>query len=145
MLDIAIAYDRYKFIGNEFLTWLWYAIDHAPDTLEKIDPAMQALEVGNRIVLKNQTDNGEETISIKGDTAGLEEGLLALAKGALVTEFNLIDKDGTADWKRLRESAPELFRKQVPPAGNAGNGAGQSGQRGADMNSLIRQAAGLSG
>ncbi|MDJ0782779.1 MAG: hypothetical protein QNJ22_12465 [Desulfosarcinaceae bacterium] len=99
MLDIAIAYDRYKFIGNEFLTWLWYAIDNAPEALAKIDPTMQALEVGNRIVLKNQTENGDETISIKGDTAGLEEGLLALAKGAMVTEINLIYKSEEHQWQ----------------------------------------------
>ena len=27
MLDIAVAYNRYKFLGNEFLTWLWFMIE----------------------------------------------------------------------------------------------------------------------
>ena len=31
-----------------------------------------------------------ETITIKGDEAGLEEGMLALQKGAVVTELNLV-------------------------------------------------------
>jgi hypothetical protein len=119
MLDIAIAYDRYKFIGNEFLTWLWYAIDNLPDTLEKIDPTMQALEVGNRIVLKNQTDNGDETISIKGDTAGLEEGLLALAKGAMVTEINLIYKTEEHQWQfSLKGESLGFSSLKTPETGN---------------------------
>jgi hypothetical protein len=119
MLDIAIAYDRYKFLGNEFLTWLWYAIDHAPDTLEKIDPAMRALEVGNRIVLKNKTDKGEETISIKGDTAGLEEGLIALAKGAMVTEINLIYKTEEYQWQfSLKGESLGFTGLRTPETGN---------------------------
>ena len=119
MLDIAVAYDRYKFIGNEFLTWLWYAIDNAPDTLEKIDPTMRALEVGNRIVLKNQTDNGDETISIKGDTAGLEEGLLSLAKGAMVTEINLIYKTEEHQWQfSLKGESLGFTSLKTPETGN---------------------------
>lgn len=119
MLDIAIAYDRYKFIGNEFLTWLWYAIDNAPDTLEKIEPTLSALEVGNRIVLKNQTDNGEETISIKGDTAGLEEGILALVKGAMVTEINLIYKTSEHQWQfSLKGESLGFTSLKTPETGN---------------------------
>jgi hypothetical protein len=119
MLDIAIAYDRYKFIGHEFLTWLWYAIDNAPDTLEKIDPNMRALEVGNRIVLKNQTENGDETISIKGDTAGLEEGLLALAKGAMVTEINLVYKTEEHQWQfSLKGESLGFSSLKTPETGN---------------------------
>jgi hypothetical protein len=119
MLDIAIAYDRYKFVGNEFLTWLWFVIDNAPDTLEKIDATMQALEVGNRIVLKNQTDNGEETISIKGDTAGLEEGLLALSKGAMVTEINLIYKTDEHQWQfSLKGESLGFTGLKTPETGN---------------------------
>ena len=119
MLDIAIAYDRYKFIGNEFLTWLWYAIDNAPATLGKIDPTMRTLEVGNRIVLKNQTENGDETISIKGDTAGLEEGLLSLAKGAMVTEINLIYKTEEHQWQfSLKGESLGFTSLKTPETGN---------------------------
>ena len=119
MLDIAIAYDRYKFIGHEFLTWLWYALDNAPDELEKLDPTIRALEVGNRIVLKNQTENGDETISIKGDTAGLEEGLLALAKGAMVTEINLVYKTEEHQWQfSLKGESLGFTSLKTPETGN---------------------------
>ena len=55
-------------------------------------------------------------------------------------DADLIDKDGTADWKALRTQAPELFGKVTP--GNAGNGAGQTGQGTQDMNTFIRRSAG---
>ncbi len=55
-------------------------------------------------------------------------------------DADLIDKEGTADWKALRAQAPELFGKVTP--GNAGNGAGQTGQGVQDMNTFIRRSAG---
>jgi len=39
-----------------------------------------------------------ETVTIKGDDAGLEEGLLALRKGAVVSEINLAYKSGEQEW-----------------------------------------------
>ena len=89
MLDVAVAYNRYKFIGEEFLTWLWYIIDTSQNRLKSIDEEFEALEIGNRIVLENRKKESTERITIKGDGASLEEGILALKKGALVTELSL--------------------------------------------------------
>ena len=30
MLDISIAYNRYKYLGHEFLTWLWFIMENEP-------------------------------------------------------------------------------------------------------------------
>jgi hypothetical protein len=92
MLDIATAYNKYKFLGNDFLTWIWFLIE----TRKNISSLTEAketitLEVGNTIVLENKLgDKSMEKISIKGDQAGLEEGTTALKKGAFVTQINLI-------------------------------------------------------
>jgi hypothetical protein len=99
MLDVAIAYNRYRFLGNEFLTWLWYTLENRSAQLVEIDADLSALEIGNRMVLENRRSEGLETITIKGDDAGLEEGLLALKKGALVTEMNLIYRSGDNTWQ----------------------------------------------
>ena len=99
MLDVAIAYNRYRFLGNEFLTWLWYTLENRSAQLLEIDPDLSTLEIGNRMVLENRRSEGLETITIKGDDAGLEEGLLALKKGALVTEMNLIYRSGDNTWQ----------------------------------------------
>jgi hypothetical protein len=99
MLDVAIAYNRYRFLGNEFLTWLWYTLENRSAQLLEIDTDLSTLEIGNRMVLENRRSEGLETITIKGDDAGLEEGLLALKKGALVTEMNLIYRSGDNTWQ----------------------------------------------
>ena len=98
MLDVAVAYNRYSFLGHEFLTWLWYAIAVEQEQLQRIDRELASLEIGNRLVLQNHTQQTTETVSIRGDEAGMEEGLLALKKGALVTEINLVYRSGDHCW-----------------------------------------------
>lgn len=81
MLDVAVSYNRFKFLGHEFLTWLWYSIENEPDILKNSENESVSLEIGNRIVLENRIGDSMETITIKGDDAGLEEGMLSLEKG----------------------------------------------------------------
>ena len=101
MLDIATAYNKYGFLGNEFLTWIWYLIETDQDitTLASSkDPII--FEIGNSISLENNLgDKSKEKITIKGDQAGLEEGGTALKKGAWVTDMNLICRMGEEEYK----------------------------------------------
>ena len=69
------------------------------ETIRACDPDLLDLDVGNRMVLENKLANGRENITIKGDAAGLEEALLALRKGALITDIHLIYKSGTIQWQ----------------------------------------------
>jgi hypothetical protein len=99
MLDIAVAYNRYAFLGYEFLTWLWFVVEKDRDLLTAAEPELTALAIGNRVVLENRFQEALESITIKGDDAGLEEGHLALRKGAVVTELNLVYKAGEQEWR----------------------------------------------
>ena len=99
MLDIAVAYNRYRFLGNEFLTWLWFAIENDEESIRLCDPECVDLHVGNRMVLENKRANSKENITIKADDAGLEEALLALSKGALITDLHLVYKSGAVEWQ----------------------------------------------
>ena len=99
MLDVAIAYNRYAFLGNEFLTWLWFVIDKEPEKIAFPDQESATLETGNRIVLVKKINDIDETVTIKGDDAGLEEGMLALGKGSLVTEMNLLLTSNNQKWR----------------------------------------------
>ena len=80
MLDVAHAYNRFKFLGDEFLTWLWFTIETDPGYFKSISPDPSSLEIGNRIVLENRSQQAIESITIKGDDANLEEGILAREK-----------------------------------------------------------------
>ncbi|MEH0022188.1 MAG: hypothetical protein V6Z89_21220 [Desulfobacter sp.] len=101
MLDIATAYNKYMFLGNEFLTWIWYLIETDQDISGIIGQQEPIhLEIGNSLVLENNLgDKSKEKITIKGDQAGLEEGTTALKKGAWVTDINLLCKIGEEEYK----------------------------------------------
>jgi len=99
MLDVAVAYNRFKFLGDEFLTWLWFVIEQNPAVLKEMDPDLTSLEIGNRIVLEKRNKKAVEKITIKGEEAGLEEAMLALEKGALVAELNLIYRSAQQKWQ----------------------------------------------
>jgi len=99
MLDVAVAYNRYKFLGDEFLTWLWFVIDQDPMIFKDMDPDLTSLEIGNRIVLEKRKSKSVERITIKGEDAHFEEGMLALKKGALVAELNLVYRASEQKWQ----------------------------------------------
>jgi len=99
MLDVSVAYNRYKFLGHEFLTWLWFMIETDKETLLDADAELEDMYIGNRIVLANSSHNRDEIITIKGDDAGLEEGVIALQKGAKVTEINFVAKAQEKEWR----------------------------------------------
>ena len=67
MLDIAVAYNRFKFLGDEFLTWLWFIIEQDPAVLRSADPDLTSFEIGNRIVLEKKRKKTSERITIKGE------------------------------------------------------------------------------
>lgn len=118
MLDIAVAYNRYKFIGNEFLTWLWFTIDTDQPFFKTVDETIVSFNIGNRIVLENNSNDASEIITIKGDDAGLEEGLLALRKGAVVIEMNLAYKGENQEWKfSLKGESLAFSGLKVPETG----------------------------
>ena len=118
MLDVAVAYNRYKFIGNEFLTWLWFTIDTDQQFFKTVDQTITSLYLGNRIVLENSINDASEIITIKGDDAGLEEGLLSLRKGAVVIEINLCYKTENQEWKfTLKGESLSFSGLKVPETG----------------------------
>jgi hypothetical protein len=99
MLDIAVAYNRFKFLGDEFLTWLWFVIEQDPSVLRNADPDLTSFEIGNRIVLEKKYKKAFERITIKGEDAGFEEAKMALKNGALVAELNLIYRSAQQKWQ----------------------------------------------
>lgn len=118
MLDVAVAYNRYKFLGLEFLTWLWGEIENNQSELIKLQKDLVSLDIGNHLVLENRQSNAMETISIKGDDAGLEEGRLALRKGAVVTEINVLLKAGDQRWQfTIKGESLNISNLKIPETG----------------------------
>jgi hypothetical protein len=115
MLDISIAYNRYKFVGHEFLTWLWFIIEKDPDRIKDENNAPVELDMGSRIVLENNRREAIETITIKGNESELEEGRLALSNGAVVTEMALLCRINGRLWTfNLKGESLDLSGLKLP-------------------------------
>jgi hypothetical protein len=112
MLDVSVSYNRYKFIGHEFLTWLWYRIDQESEIVAEGG----SFQVGNRVVIENRLGaDSIETVTVRGDNAGMEEAYLALRKGALVTEMNMVFREGDQEWQfTLKGESLHLSSLKVP-------------------------------
>ncbi len=125
MLDIATAYNKYKFLGNDFLTWIWFLIEKNKSISELINASETiSFEIGNSIVLENNLgDKSKENISIKGDQAGLEEGTTALKKGAHVTQINLLCKINEDEYKfTIRGESLNITGLKTPKTDLSKNG-----------------------
>lgn len=124
MLDISVSYNRFAFLGYEFLTWLWFMIDQNPGELSSHAEKPVFFDVGNRIVIENRVgSDAVETLTIKGDDAGLEEALLALRKGALVSEMNLFYREADSEWQfTIKGESLHLASVKTPKTGHVTNG-----------------------
>jgi len=100
MIDVAVAYNKYKFAGYEFLTWIWFLTETDNKYIEETAGDIKEFYIGDKIVIENFKEDSSEKITISGDKANLDEGALALKKGALVTEMKIILK--TMDDKDIK-------------------------------------------
>lgn len=92
-LDIATVYNRYGFLGSEYLLWLWWA----SETSERVIPGIYKdeviiLELGGGIIIENnKPEKPKLKITIKGEDAGKKEAAIAISEGGRIKEviFNL--------------------------------------------------------
>ncbi len=118
MIDVSVTYNRFKFLGHEYLTWLWYSIDTGiyRDLFSTKEAIL--LTIGNRIVLENRRSKDTETVTIKGDGADLKEGKVALKKGALVSEINIkIERDSQPWALTLKGESFSVVNLKTPAVG----------------------------
>jgi hypothetical protein len=93
-------------------------IETNQEQLRKYDSELESLYVGSRIVLVNVQNNAKETITIKGDDADMEEGRLALKKGAVVTEMHLSYKAGSHQWQfSIKGESLNISNLKLPETG----------------------------
>ena len=118
MLDVSVAYNRYKFLGYEFLTWLWFVMETDQEFLRNIHSELLSLDIGNRLVLENRHTGAVETVIIQGDDAGLEEARLALKKGAMVSDMNVFFRSGDNKWQfTIKAESLHITSLKIPETG----------------------------
>ena len=94
MMDIAVAYNRYAFLGSEFLAWLWWASENDAESISnaaKPDGEVSViLTLGNGMSIENdgQGLKPKSKITIKGADAGHKEAMIALSEGGSIKEIH---------------------------------------------------------
>jgi hypothetical protein len=98
MPPVSEAFENYRFLGNEFLTWLWFCTEEQPQMIKDPSGDTVSLAVHKKIVLKKATG---KTVSItieKDSGEEAEEGMLALKGGAIVTDLSFLLNIGEVEW-----------------------------------------------
>lgn len=127
MLDLSVAYKKYKFIGSEFLTWLFYVAENEAFRIS------EDLEIGISTHIVNisfENEMPKETLSIKGDdSVDRDECTSALRRGALVSKIrlafeireNIYHFTIHADWLSFSSlNLPPQAEKMLEPEDNDG-------------------------
>lgn len=91
-IDVATAYNKFSFLGNDFLLWLWYLSSKIPHMIKDVAGAGRPVEVtfGNSIKVEVKGSMFPEKLTIQGMDAGFEEAFIALDKGGSIVEANLV-------------------------------------------------------
>ncbi len=92
MSDYASSVD--EILGQEFLTWLWFKSDVAPDSFATPDGEPFSVSMEQRIVVQGGNGDARETASVTGAYSPLSEARFGLGVGKKVVRALLhIEKD----------------------------------------------------
>ncbi len=84
-------------LGQEFLTWLWYQSDTAPNSFVDKKNMPFSVSMEQRIVVQGGEGDSLETASVSGSLSPLREARFGLATGKKVTRALLrLEKDELA-------------------------------------------------
>ena len=106
MRDLVELLFAYRFLGREFLTWLWFKSETASDglvTLKDQDPVI--LAVGDKMVLETGDGEYRETLVLQGSHSEHREARLGLTQGKLPEEMHLKFIRGQDEWQLTLKAA----------------------------------------
>ncbi|MBQ9406231.1 MAG: hypothetical protein IJU37_05765 [Desulfovibrio sp.] len=84
-------------LGQEFLTWLWYQSDNAPETFTDSEGNPFSISMEQRIVVEGGVGETRETATVSGTGSPLREARFGLGMGKKVSRALLrLEKDDLA-------------------------------------------------
>lgn len=98
MLDISILFKKYKFLGFEFLTWLWFLTEKNQGSIDLSDQGKVVFIPDDKIVMELVDSAKPETVTILGEDADLEEARISLKKRMLVREMKFRLRINDNEW-----------------------------------------------
>ena len=90
MRDLVELLYAYRFLGREFLAWLWFKSEVESDGLIKVkDQEPVVVAVGDKMVLETGDGEYRETLVLQGSRSEHQEARLGLMQGKLPEEMHL--------------------------------------------------------
>jgi hypothetical protein len=115
------AIDEGRFLGYEFLTWLWFFTEHAEGKLRYTPELDVQVDLGERLVL-TLPGEGREKVVCTTQANALSEARVALQQGKLVEEIQVQMRAGDNDYQVTLDSTLQALKglktpKQMPDFG----------------------------
>jgi len=108
-----LAMDEGRFLGYEFLTWLWFFVEHHGGRIE-IPGKVAELHLGERFVL-NKPGEGMERVVCTTQANSLHEARTGLRQGKMVHEIQLFLVVGDNEYTFTLDSALWTFKGLKTP------------------------------
>lgn len=86
-----------RFLGYEFLTWLWFLTETQGGRVPLKEKAFASIALGERVVLSRQ-DDGKERVICTTQAGALDEARTALRQGKMVEEAQWVVTSGDNEY-----------------------------------------------
>ncbi len=105
-LDLVDLLWQYRFLGREFLTWIWFRSETAPEgVLALPDQEAVHLEVGEKIILEAGEGEYRSSVAVQGSHTDYREARLGLWEGKLPAEIRLKLSRERLEWQFTLKAA----------------------------------------
>ncbi len=119
-MDVLALMNEKVFLGQEFLTWLWY-VSEEMGSVQLADGRLVDVLLGERLVLGPVQGQEGTRVTVKGRETSLAEARQALRRGKLVESLRLgLMIDGEEYWLTLEASELGLKALKLPPTAPGG-------------------------
>lgn len=115
-MQLAEQMSRWSFLGQEFLTWLWFRSDRDDGSLELEGLGKVEIWLENKVTLESEEEDRAERVSCSGQNPGLKEARFALAQGKKVTKAHFRMSLGEDEWSFGWEAGRLSFQSMRLPS-----------------------------
>lgn len=118
-MDLLELINQKAFLGQEFLTWLWY-VSEEEESPTLADGRSVQVSLGDRLVLGPAQGAEGTRVTVKGQEVSLAEARQALRRGKLVEAMRLgLEMEGEEYWLNLSAAELAISSLKLPPVAPA--------------------------
>ena len=107
-------------LGQDFLTWLWYASEYRNGLFETKDGRQFTLRLEQRVSVQGGEGESLETATVSGAMSSLKEARIGLGTGKKVTRALVVLEDDPEEWRVTLKAEDFSFSSLKTPAIEAG-------------------------